>query len=239
MLQNTKKYKKHKKSAQAISSQSKNNILHKNTNVNKLYNKKKFIELAGKVPRSSYKRSNIDTTKTKELLMAKQISMYHQLQALVEERKKDKALIEAMLNNKTKKIRKSRKTLSHFDFITKRIAKNKIFRMVKFVISEQDMNKYTETNSIGYHFLQELKKEDQVHKSTMFEGNEETIWNNAKYLVHEAIGEKRNARQTQIKKAWKGLYCLFIIDFYEYMLCILLLSHSLLLFSYQFYTIKA
>ena len=81
--------------------------------------------------------------------------------------------------------------------------------MVKFVISEQDMNKYTETNSIGYHFLQELKKEDQVHKSTMFEGNEETIWNNAKYLVHEAIGEKRNARQTQIKKAWKGLY-LFI-----------------------------
>ena len=203
------------------------------------YITKQFTELAGKVSRSSHKRSDIDSTKTKELLMTKQISMYHQLQALVEERKKDKALIEEMLNNKTKKIRKSRKTLSHFDFITKRIAKNKIFRMVKFVISEQDMNKYTETNSIGYHFLQELKKEDQVHKSTMFEGNEETIWNNAKYLVHEAIGEKRNARQTQIKKAWKGLYCLFIIDFYVHLLCILLLSHSLLLFSYQFYTIKA
>ena len=208
MLQNNKK----KKNAQAISSQSKNNILHKNTNANKLYNKKMFIELAGKLSRSSQKQSDIDSTKTKELLMAKQVSMYHQLQALVVERKKDKALIEAMLNNKKKHSRKSRKTLSHFDFITKRIAKNKIFRMVKFVISEQDMNKYTETNSIGYHFLQELKKEDQVHKSTMFEGNEETIWNNAKYLVHEAIGEKRNARQTQIKKAWKGLY-LFIIDF--------------------------
>ena len=171
-----------------------------------MYNKNKFIELAGKLPRSPHKRSDMNTTKTKELLMAKQISMYHQLQALVEERKKDKALIEAMLNNKKKKTRKSRKTLSHFDFITKRIAKNKIFRMVKFVISEQDMDKYIETNSIGYHFLQELKKEDQVHKSTMFEGNEQTIWNNAKYLVHEAIGEKRNARQTQIKKAWKGLY---------------------------------
>jgi len=202
MVQNNKKT---KKNAQAISSQSKNNILHKNTNTNKMYNKNKFIELAGKLPRSPHKRSDMNTTKTKELLMAKQISMYHQLQALVEERKKDKALIEAMLNNK-KKIRKSRKTLSHFDFITKRIAKNKIFRMVKFVISEQDMDKYIETNSIGYHFLQELKKEDQVHKSTMFEGNEQTIWNNAKYLVHEAIGEKRNARQTQIKKAWKGLY---------------------------------
>ena len=97
MLQNTKK-----KTAQAVSSQSKNNILHKNTNANKLYNKNMFIELAGKLSRSSQKQSDIDSTKTKELLMAKQVSMYHQLQALVVERKKDKALIKAMLNNKKK-----------------------------------------------------------------------------------------------------------------------------------------
>ena len=44
--------------------------------------------------------------------MAKQISMYHQLQALVEERKKDKALIEAMLNNKKKYQKKSKNTKS-------------------------------------------------------------------------------------------------------------------------------
>ena len=109
MLQNTKKK---KKDAQAISSQSKNNILHKNTNANKLYNKKMFIELAGKLSRSSQKQSDIDSTKTKELLMAKQVSMYHQLQALVVERKKDKALIEAMLNNKKKYQKKSKNTKS-------------------------------------------------------------------------------------------------------------------------------
>ena len=109
MLQNTKKK---KRPAQAISSQSKNNILHKNTNANKLYNKNKFIELAGKLSRSSHKRSDVDSTKTKELLKAKQISMYHQLQALVEERKKDKALIEAMLNNKKKYQKKSKNTKS-------------------------------------------------------------------------------------------------------------------------------
>ena len=193
------------------SSKSKKKLQKHKPNTKKLSNQDSYIELSGNESRSTRLDSDMNSTKPKKLPLAKQISMFNHLKALVAERKKDKAIIQAMLHNKKTRLRKSRKTLSHFDFITKRIAKNKIFRMVKFVINEHEMDKYLDESSIGYHFLKELKKEDQIHHSKLFEGNEKTIWDNAKYLVHEAIGEKRNARQTQIKKAWKGLYSLVIL----------------------------
>ena len=109
-------------------------------------------------------------------------------------------------NRKNNQNRKSKKATTHFDFICKRIARNKIFPLVKFINSQKQLEDFEEKGSIGYQFLSELKHEDQIHKSLLVDGNEKEIWENAKQLVHEAIGEKRNATQTRIKKAWKGLY---------------------------------
>ena len=152
-------------------------------------NQDSYIELSGNESRSTRLDSDMNSTKPNKLLLAKQIAMFNHLKALVAERKKIKQSFMLCYITKKHVSEKAEKLLSHFNFITKTIAKNKIFQMVKFVINEHEMDKYLDESSIGYHFLKELKKEDQIHHSKLFECNEKTIWDNAKYLVHEAIGE--------------------------------------------------
>jgi len=80
--------------------------------------------------------------------------------------------------------------------------------MIKLV-SKSDLENDQHNRSIGYHFLQALKKEDQVKDSNLFDGKDEVLWKNAKDIVKDGLSEKRNARQTQMENAWKGSY-LFI-----------------------------
>lgn len=137
-------------------------------------------------------------------------TLLQHLKQMMEEKKKleeEKENLKTTLKNrKNNQIRKSKKATTHFDFICKRIARNKIFPLVKFINSQKQLEDFEEKGSIGYQFLSELKHQNQIHQSIKVKGNEKEIWENAKQLVHEAIGEKRNATQTRIKKAWKGLY---------------------------------
>ena len=151
-------------------------------------------------------------TNVDQLVMGNPTATYALLQQLKKMMEEKKQLTDEMQKFKAtmsqpkrnKQIRKSRKVTTHFDFICKRIARKRIFRLVKFISSPKQLECYEEKGTIGYQFISELKQEDQVNRSLLIDGNEKEIWDNAKQLVHEAIGEKRNARQTQIKKAWKG-----------------------------------
>lgn len=137
--------------------------------------------------------------------------MRKDIQTLLTEKENDVQLIENLQQIKPRqKKRKSRKPPSFFDVITKRIAKKYLFPMIKFV-SKSELENYQHNRSIGYHFLQALKKEDQVKDSSLFDGKDEVLWKNAQDLVKDSLSEKRNARQTQMKIAWKGSY-LFITN---------------------------
>ena len=62
---------------------------------------------------------------------------------------------------------------------------------------------------MGYFFLEHYKKylcsiDNNKSKSALVEGREDEIWENAKALVCEGITEKRNSRQTELKKSWNG-----------------------------------
>ena len=140
-----------------------------------------------------------------ELLQQQLVLMQNNIRTLLSEKQNDLEKIQNLQQFRQRlKKRKTRKYPTHFDIIAKRIAKRTLFPMIKFV-SKQDLDNYKSNRSIGYHFLQALKKENQVKDSTLFDGNDEVLWENAKHLVKEGLSEKRNARQTQIKKAWKGL----------------------------------
>ena len=106
---------------------------------------------------------------------------------------------------KSKRSRESKKITTYLDYICNKVLKDKIFRLVKFISDDQQLENFDRSGSIGYHFLQELKKEDQIEEDGLvIEQNEKEIWSNAKALISDAFSQKRNARQTQIKKAWKG-----------------------------------
>lgn len=163
-------------------------------------------------PRSHYATptgtSNIELTIVKqrnEELQQQLLNMKYNVQMLMQQKNQDTNTILTLRQQKPKSNkRKSRKPTGHFDYIAKNIAKRILFPMIKFV-SKEDLNNYTHHRSIGYQFLKALKNEDQVKNSTLFDKHDELLWLNAKDIVKDGLSEKRNSRQTQSKKAWKGL----------------------------------
>lgn len=167
-------------------------------------------------PKAKYNPTTSDAMKVtmleqqNEILQQQIQQMKHNINILLKNKDQDIETIQNLQRNQKKNNkRKSRKPPTHFDFIAKSIAKKTLFPMIKFV-SNKDLEIYDHPQSIGFNFLQALKKEDQVKDSVLFEGNDEILWKNAKNLVKDALSEKRNARQTEIKKSWKGLFILYI-----------------------------
>ena len=116
--------------------------------------------------------------------------------------------LEAMKKTITPKHRrKARKELEkHSDLVGRQfpkicvdIAKDKIWRYVKFINDDSMLDDYNEKSSIGYLFLSFYRKIDTQNKYKV-----DAIWDEAKDYVCEAIAAKRNATQTRIKKSFKG-----------------------------------
>ena len=103
--------------------------------------------------------------------------------------------------------RKARKELEkqsdlvgrQFPKICKDIAKDKIWRYVKFINDESMLDDYKDKSSIGYLFLSFYRNIDTQNTEKI-----DAIWDEAKDYVSEAIAGKRNAIQTRIKKSFKG-----------------------------------
>ena len=137
------------------------------------------------------------------------ISLLEQVTNLIAERKQKDTLIEELKRKTSMKLkskRQSKKAKSHFDYTCKRVAKERLFPLVKWITNKEQLDECKEVGSIGYQFLLELKKEDQVTRhSIIVDGNEKIVWENAKSMVTEGLTQKRNGRQTQIKKAFQGL----------------------------------
>ena len=117
--------------------------------------------------------------------------------------------LEAMKKTITPKHRrKARKELEkhsdligrQFPKICKDIAKDKIWRYVKFINDESMLDNYNDKSSIGYLFLSFYRNIDTQNSYKI-----DAIWDEAKDYVCEAIAAKRNATQTRIKKSFKGI----------------------------------
>ena len=83
------------------------------------------------------------------------------------------------------------------DWQVRNIAKQQIFRKVKFITCKEQLDKYAEKNSIGYYFFHCYT--ENVENSSKI-GDKGEFWRTVKQSVYEAINEKRNAVQTAIKK---------------------------------------
>ena len=114
--------------------------------------------------------------------------------------KKRRGIREYQVSKKIQKIQKKRE-FSHIDWQVRNIAKQRIFRKVKFITCKQQLDKYKEENSIGNYFFK-CYTEHVVNPSAI--GNRGKFWSNVKQSIYEAINEKRNAVQTGIKKKWIG-----------------------------------
>ena len=115
-------------------------------------------------------------------------------------RQTEEELEKIKLIKNLKRFRKKRE-FSHIDWQVRNIAKQRIFRKVKFITCKQQLDKYKEENSIGNYFFK-CYTEHVVNPSAI--GNRGEFWSNVKQSIYEAINEKRNAVQTAIKKKWIG-----------------------------------
>ena len=88
-----------------------------------------------------------------------------------------------------------------FPSICKAIARNHIWKYVKYISDESMLESYIDPKSIGYKFFKYYKNENENDK--ILEKQAE-IWEEAKDYVYEAIAAKRNAIQTNIKNCFKG-----------------------------------
>lgn len=184
-------------------------ILKKNKNQNIDKNPSQSINQTQSITNDLSNQFKIEMFQHEKNLLKSQLNlMQRNVDTLMKQRQIDQMTIKELHKHskaKTVNKRKSRKPITHYDMIAKRIAKEHLFPMIKFV-SKRDLEHYTHKKSIGYHFLKKLRQEDQVKNSNVFEGKDDLLWLNAKDLVKDALSEKRNARQTQIKKSWKGLF---------------------------------
>lgn len=115
-------------------------------------------------------------------------------------KRKDEEIERLKLAKKVKRPRKKRK-FTQLDWQVRNIAKNQIFRKVKFISSEAELESFEDPNSIGHYFFECLM--ENVDDSTNI-GDRKVFWETAKHSIYEAICEKRNAVQTAIKKKWFG-----------------------------------
>ena len=86
-----------------------------------------------------------------------------------------------------------------FPKICKDITKDKIWKYVKFINDDSMLDDYNNKTSIGYLFLNHYRTIDTLETERI-----DSIWDEAKDYVSEAIAAKRNAVQTRIKKSFKG-----------------------------------
>lgn len=86
-----------------------------------------------------------------------------------------------------------------FPKICKDITKDKIWKYVKFINDDSMLDDYNNNTSIGYLFLNYYRTIDTLNTEKI-----DSIWDEAKDYVSEAIAAKRNAVQTRIKKSFKG-----------------------------------
>ena len=120
-----------------------------------------------------------------------------QLEELKEKlKKKEEELEELKKIKKVKRVRK-KKLFTQIDWQVRNIAKQQIFRKVKFISSTQQLDNYVEKNSIGNYFLK-CYMEHVENKAII--GDKGIFWSSVKQTVYEAINEKRNAVQTALKK---------------------------------------
>jgi len=127
-----------------------------------------------------------------------------------------------------RKVRKQNKNIKNttmfeqqFPSICKAIARNHIWKYVKYISDESMLENYIDPKSIGYKFFKYYKNQSDNDKTLE---NDADIWEEAKDYIYEAIAAKRNAIQTKIKNCFKGTYMISI--FYSQIITNIKYQHS-------------
>lgn len=167
-------------------------------------------KIAPSVPPPKTIVTNVDLSNPSEVSLDSDLSK--KISELQEScKRKDEEIERLKSAKKVKRPRKKRK-FTQLDWQVRNIAKNRIFRKVKFISSEAELESFEDPNSIGHFFFECLM--EHVDDSTNI-GDRKVFWETAKHSIYEAICEKRNAVQTAIKKKWIGKIFIhvFFIEF--------------------------
>ena len=163
---------------------------------------------------TSFRRDNYNaTTPMKPQALVTNIStlnyqeLYQQCMNLHKENKILKNNVTPACRRKVRKQKKHKQTATMFEqqfpSICKAIARNHIWKYVKYISDESMLENYIDPKSIGYKFFKYYKNQSDTDKSLE---NDADIWEEAKDYIYEAIAAKRNAIQTKIKNCFKGTY---------------------------------
>ena len=102
-----------------------------------------------------------------------------------------------------KKVQRKRKkkAFTQLDWQIRNVTKQRVFRRVKFITSNEELDAYEKRGSLGHYFFRCFT--DNVEDASKI-GDKKKFWNMAKLSVLDAIGEKRNAVHSAMKKKFLG-----------------------------------
>ena len=105
-----------------------------------------------------------------------------------------------------KKIQRKRKkkAFTQLDWQIRNVTKLRVFRRVKFITSNSELDAYERKGSLGHYFFKCFT--DNIEDASKI-GNKKKFWDMAKLSVYDAICEKRNAVHSAMKKKFLGEIC--------------------------------
>ena len=89
-----------------------------------------------------------------------------------------------------------------FDVWIAHITRHVIFRKVKFITSQDQLDGFATKGTIGYEFLK-IYQNDYINGKKLNYEQRANLWNEVKDSIHKAIGEKRCSLQTKLHSKWK------------------------------------
>ena len=82
------------------------------------------------------------------------------------------------------------------------ITRQVIFRKVKFITSQDQLDGFVSKGTIGYEFLK-LYERDYINGKKLSYEQRANLWNEVKDSIHKTIGEKRCSLQTKLHTKWR------------------------------------
>ena len=82
------------------------------------------------------------------------------------------------------------------------ITRQVIFRKVKFITSQEQLDGFASKGTIGYEFLKRYER-DYINGKKLNYEEKANLWNEVKDSIHKTIGEKRCSLQTKLHSKWK------------------------------------
>ena len=108
---------------------------------------------------------------------------------------------------RNKKYYNPKKNWSQFHVLVSDITKQYLFKKIKFITNQNELDSYETIGTLGYVFLhlyQDRSLTSSTQPSTLNDEDKKKLWTEAKSVVYKSIKECRCTRQLAINRAWNS-----------------------------------